>query len=116
MARSERDGRQAALQKDYWREADARAVVEAWRRSGQPLSRFARGHGLQPQRLSRWAARLDGNERSVRFHPVRVVRGEGGDRREAIEVVLVDGLRVRVPAGFAAADLERVLAVLEGRG
>jgi hypothetical protein len=51
----------------------------------------------------------------VRFHPVRLVGGKEGEHREAIEVVLVDGRRVRVPAGFAAADLERVLAVLEGR-
>lgn len=116
MTRSKRDGLQAAFQKDYWREADARAVVEAWRRSGEPLSRFARGRGLQPHRLSRWAARLDGKGRPVPFHPVRVVGGEGGERREAIEVVLLDGRRVRIPAGFAAADLERVLAVLEGRG
>jgi hypothetical protein len=90
MARSKRDGHQVAFQKDYWREADARAVVEAWLRSGQPLSRFARGHGLQPHRLSRWAGRLQGKGRPVRFHPVRVVGGDGGERREAIEVVLVD--------------------------
>ncbi len=29
-----------------------------------------------------------------------------------IEVVLLDGLRVRVPAGFAGEDLERVLRIL----
>jgi hypothetical protein len=33
----------------------------------------------------------------------------------AIEVVLLDGRRVRVAAGFAADDLERVLRVLEDR-
>jgi hypothetical protein len=32
-----------------------------------------------------------------------------------MEVVLVDGLRVRVPEGFAAEELERLLGVLEGR-
>jgi hypothetical protein len=50
----------------------------------------------------------------VRFHPVRLVeprREECGS--DAIEVVLLDGRRVRVPAGFAADDFERVLAVLE---
>lgn len=44
-----------------------------------------------------------------------IVEGQRGERPEAIELVLVDGRRVRVPEGFAAEDLERVLAVLEGR-
>lgn len=32
-----------------------------------------------------------------------------------MEVVLVDGRSVRVPAGFATEDLRRILIVLEGR-
>lgn len=115
MAQRRRDGLRDVFQKSYWREADARTAVEAWQRSGQPISSFARRHGLQPHRLSRWASRLQRRGRPVGFHPVRIVGGNGGEHREAIEVVLVDGQRVRVPAGFAAADLERVLAVLEGR-
>lgn len=116
MTQRKGGGLQDVFQKSYWREADARAAVEAWQRSGQPISSFARRHGLHPHRLSRWAARLQGRGRPVRFHPVRIVGGNGGgEHREAIEVVLMDGRRVRVPAGFAAADLERVLAVLEGR-
>jgi hypothetical protein len=115
MAQRKRDRLVEVFRKSYWREADARAVVEAWQRSGEPISSFARRHGLQPHRLCRWGSRLRGRVRPVRFHPVRIVGGEGGGHREAIEVVLVNGRRVRVPAGFAAADLERVLAVLEGR-
>lgn len=115
MAERKTDRLQDIFEKSYWREADARAAVEAWQRSGQPISTFARRHGLQRHRLSRWAARLQRRGRAVRFHPVRLVGGNGGEQREAIEVVLVDGRRVRVPAGFAAVDLERVLAVLEGR-
>jgi len=48
----------------------------------------------------------------VHFHPVRLAtRDDGGGA--AIEVHLVGGHRVRVPPGFPAADLRRVLAVLE---
>lgn len=115
MAKRKGTGLQEVFQKGYWREGDARAAVEAWQRSGQPMSSFAGRHGVQPRRLSRWASRLEGKGRPVRFHPVRIVGGNGGEHRESIEVVLVDGRRVSVPAGFAAADLERVLAVLEGR-
>jgi hypothetical protein len=35
--------------------------------------------------------------------------------RTSIEVVLLDGRRVRVPSGFASEDLERVLQVVEER-
>jgi hypothetical protein len=98
----------------YWREAQARVVVEAWQESGEGLSAFARRHGIEPRRLSRWAATLEGRDEAVRFHPVRLV-----ERRERvqssgapIEIVIGDGCSVRVPPGFAAEDLERVLSVL----
>lgn len=98
-----------------WRDADAREVAAAWRRSGKPMWVFAREHGLVLQRLSRWAARLGGgSNRRVRFHPVRLVGGLR-DRNSAIEVVLVDGCRVRVSEDFVAEELERVLWILEGR-
>jgi hypothetical protein len=42
----------------YWSEADGRAVIEAWHRSGEPSAVFARRHGLQSKRLKYWAARL----------------------------------------------------------
>lgn len=103
------------LKKSRWRETDARAVVGAWEGSGKSLSGFAREHGLERNRLSRWTSRLKAGE-SVRFHLARLVEGRrGGEGADAIELVLLDGRRVRIPAGFAASDLERVLAVLEDR-
>lgn len=102
----------------YWREAQARVVVDAWRRSGESLAAFARSHRLGQQRLKRWARRLDDTSGAVHFHRVRLVE----DRRPADEVrgdVPIDiecaGWRVRVFPGFAAEDLVRVLEVLEGR-
>src|SRR4249920_3743263 len=100
------------VDRPYWREAEARVVVEAWRNSGEPLSGFARRHGVGPGRVARWAARLGGEATPVRFHPVRVAdRAPGGG--EAIEIHLAGGRRVRVAPGFQAEDLRRVLAVLE---
>jgi hypothetical protein len=49
----------------------------------------------------------------LRFHPVELVGSAAALQTTAIEVVLLDGRRVRVAAGFAADDLERVLQVLE---
>lgn len=118
----------AAASRSYWREADARHVVEAWRRSGQSLSRFATARGLKAARLSRWASRLGrravrtrgrgsaGPARlKLRFHPVELVGNATALEVGAIEVVLLDGRRVRVAAGFAGDDLARVLRVLEDR-
>lgn len=117
----------AAAGKSYWREADARPVVRAWRASGEALSTFAARHGLKAARLARWAGRLGrrGVERrqprraeaeplKLRFHPVELVGNATALETRSIEVVLLDGRRVRVPSGFASEDLERVLRVMEG--
>lgn len=99
----------------YWRETEARVMVKAWQSSGSRLSRFARSHGVDPRRLSRWALRLEGSEPApMRFHPVRLAEGGGGQRdSRAIEIELRGGRCVRVAHGFEAEDLRRVLAVLE---
>jgi hypothetical protein len=121
-------GLAGAAGKGYWREAEARRVIQAWEESGEALSRFAAKHGLKAARLARWASRLGlravrRRERvsagaaplELRFHPVELVGSPTGLERSVIEVVLLDGRRVRVFTGFANDDLERVLRVLEDR-
>ena len=79
----------------YWREADARAVVEAWQRSGMRLSEFAREWGVQARRLRRWVARLEpaGRKGGISFHPVRLTDKSGAQAQHdaVLEVVLGDG-------------------------
>jgi len=99
----------------YWKEADARIVVDAWRSGGERLSKFAARYGVDPKRIARWASRLGRPQpEAVHFHPVRLV-GVGPERvsGSAIEIRLAGGRRVRVARGFDAEDLRRVLAVLE---
>lgn len=100
------------VERSYWREAEARVVVEAWRTSGEGLVGFARRYGVEPGRVARWAARLGGAAAPMRFHPVRLAERIHGDGA-AIEIHLVGGRRVRVAPGFQAEDLRRVLAVLD---
>ena len=91
-------------------------IVEAWQRSGESLSAFARRYRVAGKRIRRWARRMaSAYRRPVRFHPVRVVdgHGRGRDGRAAIEVVLPDGRSVRVPPGFASEELHAVLRVLD---
>jgi transposase-like protein len=99
----------------YWRESEARVLVDAWRRSGETLSGFARRHGVERGRLTRWVRRLqEARKGSVRFHPVRLVESTAETGGGApIEIQLAGGRRVRVPRGFETEDLRRVLAVLE---
>lgn len=100
----------------YWRVEDARVVIDAWRRSRQSQRAFGERYGLDPKRIGRWASRLasEVEDDVVRFHPVRVIpsRAPGVEEGDAIEIALGDGRTVRVPPGFAAADLARVVAVL----
>jgi transposase-like protein len=101
--------------RSYWREDDARRIVDAWLQSGEPVSVVAAHLGIDPRRVSRWARRLDDrSHRACRFVPVRVAddRPEG---RASIDIELGHGRRVRVAAGFAADDLRRVLAILDER-
>jgi hypothetical protein len=107
-----------AAESRYWREAEARVLVEAWRRSGETLTRFARRHGVQRRRLARWVDRLEGAPgKAVRFHRVRLVDYRQVDPERdrsgaAIEIQFGGGRLVRVPHGFEADELRRVLAVL----
>lgn len=105
------------VQNRYWNERDARVLMTAWQQSGKSLAKFAKELALNRSRLSRWARRLKSQSGTeMRFHRVRVVAPVREEHApDAIEVLLVDGRRLRVPAGFAADDLAKVLAVLEGR-
>jgi hypothetical protein len=105
----------ALANRSYWREDDARRIVEAWQDSGEPISRFARSLGVDWRRVSRWATRLVRSEEvKLRFHPVRVT-DEHALRPGAayIDIEVGQGRRVRVAPGFATDDLRRVLAVLD---
>ena len=101
----------------YWRESDARVIVDAWRDSDETLVRFAQRHGVHRGRVSRCAGRLGRAEPvvPVRFHPVRVASDVAADRRgnASIEIALASGRCVRVAPGFDAEDLRCVLAVVD---
>lgn len=107
MARSEawRD----AARSRYWREAEAREVVEAWRHSGETLAGFCRTNGLAAARVSRWLARLE-TPPEVPFHPVRLTQEVMAGAE--IEVEVPGGVTVRLGPGFDAEEFRRVLAVL----
>ena len=94
----------------YWREEEARVVVDAWRASGKTVTEFSRSYGIAAARLARWASRL--GEPAVRFHPVRLTEAREEPGAAVIEIELRNGTVVRLPAGFAIEDLRRILSAL----
>jgi transposase-like protein len=99
----------------YWREEDGRAVVAAWRASGESLSAFARRHGVRRGRVARWIRRLE-TVAPLHFHPVRIIGAlDAPESSAAIEIERPTGERIRLPRGFDADDLRRLLSVLEAR-
>jgi hypothetical protein len=94
--------------------------VGQWRASGLTAGEFARRHGLSEQSLRWWAWRL-GTRRGRKkptpeVSPLTFVEMTGAVQKEPLEVVLVSGVRVRVPADFEQSSLERLLDVVERRG
>ncbi len=100
-----------------WTEVEARGVLEAWRRSGLPMDRYARQRGIVPQRLHWWKQKLAGAEKSraivAALLPVRVTP-EASRRGEPVTVLLRTGHMVKVAHGFDEHAFARVVALLEG--
>lgn len=107
---AESEGFRKVVRTRYWREEHARVVLDAWRESGDSLAGFCRAHGIARARLSRWAAQL--GDSALRFHPVRLTNGGGTTPQPGIEIELAGGTTIRLPAGFAHEDLQRVLSAL----
>lgn len=89
----------AQLRDRRWSEADARVVLHALERSSEPVSTFARRHGLDTQRIYKWRSRLADEDRNgeeqtehLSFAPV-VVTGLG---RTPAVVVRIGELEVEV--------------------
>ncbi len=102
----------------YWRREDAHVVVAAWHASGDTLAEFAREWSLNPTRVSRWAAQLDGSKEDaeISFVPVRIAEAAAAaalrpTTRWVGEVCHGDFV-VRVPLGFATDEMARLLAVV----
>ena len=102
-----------------WSEVEARGVLEAWRRSGLTIERYAKERGLVPQRLRAWKKKLAERENHSRLAPalallpVRVA--EPPRRGEPVTVLLRTGHMLKVSHGFDEDAFGRVVALLEAR-
>ena len=107
------------MARGQWSEVEARGVLEAWRKSGMLLERYARQRGLVPQRLRWWRDRLETVDArrallaAPAVLPVRVT-GDSPRRGEPVTVLLRTGHMLKVSHGFDEEAFARVVALLEG--
>jgi transposase-like protein len=88
------------------------AVVAEWERSGLTMNEFCQRRGINPSTLGWWRREL--RRRGDRKKAVELVeiRPAGTEAERAVEVVLANGIRLRVPVGFERRSLEEILAVV----
>jgi transposase-like protein len=95
-------------------------LARKWRESGAKARVFAQEHGITAWTLYYWRKRLAREERParrrhrsrprVKLAPVQLVASDGNG--SDLEVMLVGGDRIRVPAGISAETLRCVIHVL----
>jgi hypothetical protein len=92
------------------------ALVRQWEASSDSRQVFARRHGLTVACFDYWkrrVRRVPPAEPRVRFAPVHVVADDHlPPVTTTIEVVLVSGERLTIPAGTSSDHLRAVLAAL----
>jgi hypothetical protein len=102
-----------------WTEIEARGVLEAMKRSGLGVDKFARSRGLTPQRLYWWkkklgirAAKTTGGQPAL--VPIHVTEARADGRRgEPVTVLLRSGHMIKVGRDFDEIAFARVVELLE---
>ena len=101
--------------------AEWKKRVERWNKSGKTADEFAAGEGLKAKQLVWWRWKLGAECAPLKdavapsFLPVRVVEPRAAPvlRSALIEIVLPNGLVVRVGPGFDLEALTHVLMIAE---
>jgi transposase-like protein len=122
--------------RDRGKERFWRRLLQLWQRSGRTIRAFCAEHGVSEPSFFAWRrtiaerdqrhtalpdfrtgdchdAQHTATTRQPTFVPLRIVPAPTGELPRAFEVVLHGDRVVRVPAGFDAASLRQLLAILE---
>lgn len=94
-----------------------RSRVEAWVTSGKTAKAFSATEGLDPRQLTYWKWKLGkatqeqegARETRPAFVPARVVREAATPLSVGIDVTFSNGVVMRVPAGFKAGLLAKLI-------
>jgi hypothetical protein len=96
-------------------EKQAKQTIESWRASGLGPVQFAKREGISVGTLYRRRAKVDAADPCI--VPVVVRSGPTPSTTAPVlpfEVELASGVRIRVAAGFDAAELVRLVEALSG--
>jgi hypothetical protein len=96
-------------------------LVSEFERSGLGRKEFSAAHGLSVHTLDAWRRRIAGSREEIvpveiveeRGVPMGAMQAGSTDPIGPFRIVLGNGLRVEVEAGFDAAELRRLLAALD---
>ena len=104
--------------------AEAARLVSEFERSGLRRKEFCAAHGLSVHTLDAWRRRIADSGSEEKIVPVEIVEDRrasmgskqaGSDERTGqFRIVLADGLRIEVDAGFDAAELRRPIVAING--
>lgn len=108
----------AQATRDLGREPHWRRVLARWRRSGLSVRAFCRAEGISEPAFYVWRRKLDrADPKKPAFLPVHVVTEEAKQpATRDIEIVLVNGRRLRVGPGFDPRTLVTLVDLLEAGG
>jgi hypothetical protein len=111
---SETERRTKRKRAKRWTPAEAREVVERWRRSGQGAAAFAAQQQISATRLSYWSKQLElqGVEDAPQFVAVGVPAE--ASRVHAVEIALA-GLTLRVRDGADPGFIAQLVSALQRR-
>ena len=98
--------------KRHWTEDDARQVLARGEREGKSITALAREQGVSAQKLYWWKKRLRGEAPSPSSFVEVSIRAPRQAQPFAVQTR--NGRSVAVWPGFDAAELARLLAVVEG--
>jgi hypothetical protein len=124
MSKRERE-LQRIVKLRYWKRREAEVVVSEWRQSGKTVGGFCRHWKIDDNRLARWIHLLEhpaceSETTSMTFHRVQLSESApvaDNSQEPAVDSPWVAELRhsswaVRVPYGFKAPELKRLLGVI----
>jgi len=95
-----------------WTPADAQTVLSALKASGLSANAFATRNGFDVNRLYKWRQRMEKSEASPQV-PTFIEVPHSASRAQLVEVVLLCGRTLRVPASFDALTLRHLVDTLD---
>ena len=88
------------------------ALIAEWERSGQTINEFCRRRGINESTFGWWRREIGRAEKQTSAVELVEIETSSSSPQRAVEVVLPNGISLRVPGGFERRALEEILAIV----